>query len=95
MRQYLSTNKYKVWYTICFLLLGVIDQRRGSAVGEVQMFFANLTGVVMALMVLPSLNGRILKDKVYRYWTPVCLILSIVACGSGKKAWGYNCRIYF
>lgn len=86
----MSTNKYKVWYTICFLLLGVIDQRRGSAVGEVQMFFANLTGVVMALMVLPSLNGRILKDKVYRYWTPVCLILSIVACGSGKKAWGYK-----
>lgn len=43
---------YKWWYALCFVFLGIIDQRRGSALGTIQMTFTNLTGVVIALLLI-------------------------------------------
>lgn len=70
-----------IWYMFCFLALGVIDQRRGSAVGEVQMIAANCTGLVMAAMVMPGIKPDRLKCKVYVIWTPICILLSALAIG--------------
>ena len=73
-------DKYKIWYMFCFMLLGLIDQRRGSAVGEVQMIFANLTGIVIVLLLLPSLELNRFRSKLYAIWLPICIILTIIAC---------------
>lgn len=86
----LRNNRSRIWYAVCFLALGVIDQRRGSATGETQMLFSNLTGVVLALMLLPSLNLSKFREKIYLFWTPACLILSVIACMVGKKFWPYE-----
>ena len=52
----LQINWRRIWYMLCFFALGIIDQRRGSAPGNVQMTAANLTGVAIAAMLVPSLQ---------------------------------------
>ena len=64
MKQWAKTNKYILWYMVCFLALGWIDQRRGSALGQIQMTFANLTGVVIAFMLLPGMDLSKFREKV-------------------------------
>lgn len=81
---------YKWWYALCFVFLGIIDQRRGSAVGEIQMFFSNLTGIVIALLLLPSIKLEKGKEKIYLLWTPICIILGIIACVVGVHYWQYK-----
>lgn len=67
-------------YTLLFSLLGLIDQRRGSAIGEIQMIFSNCTGLVVACMLLPSLQLDKFKKRIYKIWTPICMILTAAAC---------------
>lgn len=81
---------YKWWYASCFVFLGIIDQRRGSALGTIQMTFTNLTGVVIALLLLPSIKFEKEKVKPYLLWTPVCVILAIIACIIGNNCWQYK-----
>lgn len=81
---------YKWWYALCFVFLGIIDQRRGSALGTIQMTFTNLTGVVIALLLLPSIKFEKEKAKPYLLWTPVCAILAIIACIIGNNCWQYK-----
>lgn len=83
-------NWIKVWYMFCFFMLGVIDQRRGSAIGRTQMVFSNLTGIVIALMLVPSLNLRRFQDKSYAIWTPFCAVGTAIACGVGVEYWDYT-----
>ena len=52
MHRMTKEKLYKWWYALCFVFLGIIDQRRGSALGTTQMTFTNLTGVVMVLLLL-------------------------------------------
>lgn len=81
---------YKWWYALCFVFLGIIDQRRGSALGTTQMTFTNLTGVVMVLLLLPSIKFEKEKAKPYLLWTPVCALLVIIACIIGNNCWQYK-----
>lgn len=90
MKQWAKTNKYILWYMVCFLALGWIDQRRGSALGQIQMTFANLTGVVIAFMLLPGIDLSKFREKVYLRWTPVCILLTVAACVVGKFCWKYT-----
>lgn len=83
-------NLYKWWYALCFVFLGIIDQRRGSALGAIQMSFANLTGVVMALLLLPSIKLEKVKTKPYLFWTPVCIILGVIVSIIGVHYWQYK-----
>ena len=48
MKKRVLNARLKLWYMICFMFFGLIDQRRGSAVGEIQMIFTNLTVIVVA-----------------------------------------------
>lgn len=89
MKQWIRNNGMVCWYTILFSLLGLIDQRRGSAVGEIQMIFANCTGIVIALMVLPSVKFDKFRQRIYKIWTPICVTLTVVACALGARAWDY------
>lgn len=79
-----------IWYAFCFVLLGLIDQRRGSAEGTVQMIFANLTGPVMAMMMLPSVKRGFWRTKHARIWTIVCIPLLVGGCIVGMKVWPYS-----
>ena len=90
MKSWIIKNKYKIWYMICVIFLGIIDQRRGSAVGEVQMIFSNLTGIVVALFLLPSLTLNRFKNKVYAIWAPICIVLTIIMCLLGSYIWKYR-----
>lgn len=92
MREKIRRNWKRIWYMVCFLLLGLIDQRRGSAVGETQMLFAGGTGIVMALLTVPSLDLQKWKDRVYLWWTPVCLTLTVLACVLGAGTQTYTGR---
>lgn len=90
MHRMTKEKLYKWWYALCFVFLGIIDQRRGSALGTIQMTFTNLTGVVMALLLLPSIKFEKEKAKPYLLWTPVCVILAIIACIIGNNCWQYK-----
>lgn len=78
-----------IWYAVGFMLLGLIDQRRGSADGTVQMMFANLTGVAIAMLLLPSIKREFWKTKFAGIWSIVCIPLLIGGCIFGKKLWNY------
>lgn len=85
----IRANGKSVWYMFCVLMLGIIDQRRGSAPGDVQMMFSNGTGLVTALMLVPSLDWNKFRSKSYLRWTPFCIIGTIAACVMGVKYWSY------
>ena len=91
MMQFLRNNRNRIWYMLCFLALGIIDQRRGSAVGNIQMAAANLTGVIVALLLLPSLRWSAFRRKGKLVQNPYFL-WSIFAGVSGILAsvWGWN-----
>lgn len=90
VRKWVVNHWKTIWYMLCFLLLGLIDQQRGSATGEIQMLYTNVTGLVMVLLILPSLNLRAFSAKIYRYWTPACLLLTVSACVIGVRYWDYT-----
>lgn len=85
-----KTNWLKVWYTLCIFALGIIDQRRGSAMGEVQMAAANLTGVVIAGMLIPSLDKVKFKDRIYKYWSALAVLIGIAGGIWGWRNWNYK-----
>lgn len=71
-------------------VFGLIDQRRGSAVGEIQMIFSNLTGIVVALLLLPSLELTKFREKIYIIWLPICIVLTTIACLLQPYFWEYK-----
>lgn len=76
-------------YAVCFLLLGLIDQRRGSAEGSVQMFFTNLTGPVLVLLLLPSMKKAFFRWKGFRIWACAAALFVVAACVAGGSFWKY------
>lgn len=53
------------------------------------MIFANGTGLVMALIIMPSLKLQKFRDRIYLWWTPICFILTVIACFIGSRYWLY------
>lgn len=78
------------WYMLCFLSLGIIDQRRGSARGDLQMAAANCVGLVIAGMLLPSLTWEKFKNRIYAMWTGIALFGGIAAGIWGWQNWPYR-----
>lgn len=81
--------KALVWYVLCFLVLGLIDQRRGSAGGTTQLTMVNLLGLVVAALLLPSLDKAFLRFRGMWIWTGFSLVLGPVICVLGSKWWYY------
>ena len=90
MKKRVLKARLKLWYMICFMFFGLIDQRRGSAVGEIQMIFSNLTGIVVALLLLPSLELTKFREKIYIIWLPICIMLTTIACLLQPYFWEYK-----
>ena len=89
-RNVIYCKRYMLWYMLCFFALGIIDQRRGSAQGTVQMAAANCVGLVIAGMLLPSLEWKKFKDKIYIIWTVIALLGGIAAGIWGWQNWIYK-----
>ena len=89
LQSILQKNKFVFWYAACFLLLGIIDQRRGSANGDIQLMFANLVGTAAFGMMLPSMKKRFFVSIPFCVCVLNCFILGIVACFLGKALWPY------
>lgn len=85
----ISENRYRIWYTLCFFVLGVIDQRKGSATGQTQMAFSNGVGLVIAAMLLPSVRMEKFRQKVYLIWS-----IAAIPLGAAAGIWGWHNRIY-
>lgn len=83
-------KRYMLWYMFCFFMLGVIDQRRGSAPGSVQMAAANCVGLVIAGLLLPSLDWKKIKNKIYMVWNGIALLGGIIAGIWGWQNWLYR-----
>ncbi|MBE5851338.1 MAG: hypothetical protein E7299_00045 [Lachnospiraceae bacterium] len=84
VKNFIYSNRKMLWYMICFAFLGLIDQRKQSAPGEIQMLFGNCTMLVLAALVFPSIELHKMRQKVYKIWTPICLMLIVLACIWGK-----------
>ena len=82
-------NKYMWWYALCFALLGLIDQRRGSALGGVQMAMTNLTGPVLACLLLPSMKKAFFRTRFALLWTGACIIGTPLGILLGRRVWDY------
>jgi len=90
MKIYLSKNKIRIWYMLCFAFLGLVDQRRGSAVGEIQMLFTNCTGFAIAAMLIPSLKREWLHGRIYRIWLGTAALFTFLLCIFGISHWPYK-----
>ena len=81
----IGKNSWNRWlYIICVLMLGLMDQRRGSATGDVQMMFGNLLGLVLAAMLIPSLDRKRFLCKLYALTIPVDLAFTVILCVLGR-----------
>lgn len=86
----IAERRKKIWYMLCFFALGIIDQRRGSAIGSIQMAAANCTGIVLAAMLLPSLNLKAFKHKIYIICTGIAIAGGWLSCVWGIKNYLYS-----
>lgn len=68
-------NQQRVLYTLCFFTLCLIDWVKGSLNGRAQMTATNMTGIVVAVMILSALNLKQFFKQVYAVW----LVLNILA----------------
>ncbi len=82
-------NNTRIWYMLCFALLGLIDQRRGSAAGHIQIAFSDFTGIVMAGMLLPSLDQKQFRNKIFLIWSSIALL-----GGTAVGVWGWHNAVY-
>lgn len=89
MQSAIQKNKFVFWYAACFLLLGIIDQRRGSANGDIQLMFANLVGTAAFGMLLPSMKRDFFASTLFRVCVLIGTFLGIAACFLGKALWPY------
>lgn len=83
-----------LWYAVCFALLGLIDQRRGSAEGTLQMAFVNMTGIVVWMLLLPSMKHDFWHTRLFRIWTIICIPGMVIGCILGRKLWLYPGQWY-
>ena len=91
IKERIKKNRYIIWYGLCALFLGIIDQRRGSASGNVQMIFANLVGVAVFMLLIPSLKRGFFRCRGVRLWgciSTAALIVFIMAIKSHVHYWG-------
>lgn len=78
-------------YILGALLLGLMDQRRGSARGMTQMIFANLIGLPVLLFAIPSMKKEFLQSKLGKTAAGILAGLFLLLVGIFKilpVSWG-------
>lgn len=76
-------------YTICFVLLCLIDQIVGSAMGRVQFVAANCTGFVIAVIIFTGYRWKDFMRLPYAVWTVFCIIGGYFAIHWGRENYEY------
>lgn len=94
LKSILSNKKTVMWYAACFVLLGLIDQRRGSAEGTLQMFFVNLTGIAIGMILIPSMKREFVHTKFFGIWSIICIPGVALGWIIGRKYWFYPGQWY-
>lgn len=78
-------------YTICFVLLCLIDQLIGSATGRVQHTAANCTGFLIAVIILTGYHWKDFIRLPYLLWTICSVIGGRIAINWGRQNYdGYG-----
>lgn len=94
LKKKVSEKRDMLWYAVCFALLGLIDQRRGSAEGSIQMIFVNLTGIVIGMLLIPSIKSKFCYSRFFRIWSVICIPGVVIGCIIGRKLWIYPGQWY-
>lgn len=77
-------------YTVCFVLLCLIDQLVGSAMGRVQYVAVNCTGFVIAAIIFAGCRWREFMRIPYAVWTVVCVFGGAYAIQWGQQNYAYK-----
>lgn len=72
-------------YTICFVLLCLIDQIMGSAMGRVQFVAANCTGFIIAVIIFTGYRWKDFMRLPYAVWTVFCIVGGYFAIRWGRE----------
>ena len=70
----LVKNRKKILYVLCFALLCLIDQRKGSVTGNMQLFWSNCTGLFLAPIIFSHYSIKDFGKKRYLIWAVVSLL---------------------
>ena len=65
----------RVLYTLCFFGLCIIDWVKGSLDGRTQMTATNMTGIVVAIIILSTYKFIDFKKKIFAIWGGICVLL--------------------
>lgn len=77
-------------YTVCFVLLCLIDQLVGSAMGRVQYVAVNCTGYVIAVIIFTGCRWREFMKIPYAVWTVACVFGGAYAIHWGQENYAYS-----
>ena len=67
--------KQRVLYTFCFFALCLIDWAKGSLNGRVQMMATNMTGILLAVVILSAFKLNQFFKPVYMIWIALCIAI--------------------
>ena len=67
-------NRKQILYILCFALLCLIDQRKGSVTGNMQLFWSNCTGLFLAPILFSHYRIKDFGKKRYLIWAVVSLL---------------------
>ena len=81
---------WKVIYTLCFVILCIINWIKVTLDGRLQMTAANLTGLVIALIVLSSYRIKDFLKKIYVIWLALCIVLIPIVSFFVLKSYPYK-----
>lgn len=90
IKKAIHAKRYMLWYMLCFFALGIIDNQRSTALGTVQMATANCVGLAIAGLLMPSLEWKKIKNRIYIIWTGIALLGGAVAGIWGWRNWIYR-----
>ena len=67
--KYIKKQGKSIFYTLIILFLCIVDQRRGSAPGQVQFVFVNLAGTAICLLMFSTYKLKEFLRWTYWLWT--------------------------
>ena len=80
----------KILFTFCFVALCLINWAKVTLDGRTQMTAANLTGAVVAIIILCSFEFKSFLKPVYVLWVLVCIIIVPIAYKEALKTHPYQ-----
>lgn len=92
--KYIMRHVKSIFYTLIILFLCIVDQRRGSAPGQVQFVFVNLAGAAVCLLMFSAYKLKEFLRFPYWIWTIVFAVGSIAVTHIRDEAIIYRGQWY-